>query len=92
LKFIFGKEEKSMVMTLEQNRNLSLQTSKEFGHKIGLGTRLFGCWHNKISRPFTKNHISYRVCLDCGARRHFDAKTLTTFGAFYYPPEVSSLN
>ena len=27
---------------------------------------LFGCSHSHVSRPFTIDHASYEVCLDCG--------------------------
>ena len=31
---------------------------------------LFGCRHSNLSRVFTLNHRTYRVCCDCG--KHFD--------------------
>ena len=27
---------------------------------------LFGCWHRKLSRPFTLAGRTYEVCLSCG--------------------------
>jgi hypothetical protein len=27
---------------------------------------LFGCRHHDLSRPFTVQHHTYKVCLDCG--------------------------
>jgi hypothetical protein len=27
---------------------------------------IFGCWHRKLSRPFTLSGWTYEVCLDCG--------------------------
>lgn len=27
---------------------------------------LFGCWHRKLSRPFTLSGRTYEVCLNCG--------------------------
>lgn len=27
---------------------------------------VFGCQHDRLSRPFTIQHQSYMVCLDCG--------------------------
>jgi len=59
------------------------------GHKIGIMGKIFGCWHKDLSRPFTENKRSYRVCTECGARREFDTKTFKTLGTFYYPPSVS---
>ena len=52
--------------------------------KRGLG-RLFGCWHLKMSLPFTRGADSYRTCVTCGARRRFDLDQWTTVGDFYYP-------
>lgn len=59
-----------------------------FGKKVGLITKLFGCWHENISRPFVQEDTAYRCCLNCGARKHFNPETLETYGAFYFPPVV----
>ena len=29
---------------------------------------LFGCWHRKLSRPFTLSGWTYEVCLVCGRK------------------------
>jgi len=29
---------------------------------------LFGCWHNQLSRVFTIQGRTYRVCCNCGAK------------------------
>ena len=29
---------------------------------------LFGCWHRKLSRPFTLSGWTYQVCLHCGKK------------------------
>lgn len=63
-----------------------------FGKKMGLMAKLFGCWHENISRPFVQGHTSYRSCLRCGARKQFNPETLETFGAFYFPPLVKEEN
>ena len=60
-----------------------------FGSKIGIFGRLFGCRHKNFTRPITVNNLSYRACLDCGARRKFDAQNFKTSRAFYYPPSVT---
>ena len=81
-----------MQLVLEQNfiaENAINRTDGVFGEKIGIFGRIFGCWHSELSRPFTNAAGSYRVCMECGARRHFDTETLTTSGSFYYPPKVS---
>ncbi len=59
---------------------------KLFGKKVGLLTKIFGCGHPDLSRPFSRGRLGYRTCLRCGARKPFDPETLKTFGAFYYPP------
>ncbi len=77
---------------LEQNYNVKTAAAlpeNEFGAKIGLVGKLFGCWHKRLSRPFTNNKSSYRTCLHCGARKRFDAQNLKTFGPFYYPPTIT---
>ena len=47
-------------------------------------TRLFGCWHTEMSRPFTHHSETYRACLGCGARRQFDPVRWEMVGAYYY--------
>ncbi len=39
---------------------------------------LFGCHHEHLSRVFTINKRSYRVCCDCGAKFHFSLITMKT--------------
>lgn len=56
------------------------------GRKVGLMTKLFGCRHGNIGRPFTIGETAYRSCLNCGARRQFNPETLETHGNFYFPP------
>ena len=80
-----------MQVVLKQNRiseALARRNNKEFGKKIGIIGKLFGCWHKDLSRPFSVQKSSYRTCLHCGARKHFDADNLKTFGPFYYPPII----
>jgi len=50
----------------------------------GWFTRLFGCWHKEMSRPFTDQGQTYRSCLDCGARRQFNLRRWEMQGDFYY--------
>ena len=61
-----------------------------FGQKVGLMTKLFGCWHEDLSRPFAQGKTAYRVCLKCGARKQFNSETLETKGSFYFPPVVKA--
>jgi hypothetical protein len=50
----------------------------------GWFTRIFGCWHKEMSRPFTDRGQTYRSCLDCGARRQFNLRRWEMQGDFYY--------
>lgn len=59
-----------------------------FANKIGLISKLFGCGHGELSRPFSQGRIGYRSCLKCGAIKQFNPETLETFGGFYYPSVV----
>jgi hypothetical protein len=47
-------------------------------------TRLLGCWHKEMSRPFSHQQQTYRTCLACGARRQFNLKSWEMQGGFYY--------
>ena len=81
-----------MQIVLEQNmiaERLINRTHEEFGLKIGILGKVFGCWHKELSRPFTTKKVSYRTCNSCGARTKFDTSNLKTLGTFYYPPSVS---
>ncbi len=61
-----------------------------FGRKLGLIAKVFGCWHENVGRPFAHGKISYRSCLNCGARRQFDRDTFKTHGNFYSPPALKA--
>jgi len=84
------------VLLLNKFQSLTNKRSKQgrdintlvFGRKMGLISKLFGCWHENLSRPFTQEKIAYRSCLNCGARKQFNPETLKTYGNFYYPPIV----
>ena len=70
---------------LETEEGLGLK-AEAFGRKLGLITRLIGCSHKNVSRPFVEGNIGYKSCLSCGARKHFDPETFKSNGVFYYPP------
>lgn len=53
-------------------------------------TRLFGCWHKEMSRPFSLYGQTYRTCLDCGARRQFNAENWEMQGDYYYRASSTS--
>lgn len=48
-----------------------------------------GCWQHDLSRPFTRNGKTYRVCMKCGLSRDFNLSTWETHGASYAPPPAS---
>ena len=80
-----------MQAVFEQNyiaKEIINKTDSSFGEKIGVFAKLFGCWHQKLSRPFTNGKESYRACLHCGARQKFDAEQMRTTKSFYYPPTI----
>jgi DNA-directed RNA polymerase specialized sigma24 family protein len=85
-----------MATAILQNRFKSLLSRKRaervdryvFGQKVGLIAKLFGCWHENLSRPFGSGRSAYRACLNCGARKRFNTETLETYGTFYFPPTV----
>ena len=54
-------------------------------------TRLFGCWHRQMSRPFSNQGQTYRTCLNCGAGRKFNVGRWEMQGSFYYSQPVNSL-
>ena len=81
-----------MNTVLEQNRiaqSVLNRTERVFGERIGIMGKIFGCWHKRLTRPFTNQKASYRACLECGALKRFDTNTLRTVGPFYYPPVIS---
>jgi hypothetical protein len=40
--------------------------------------RVLGCWQHDLSRPFTNNGRTYRVCVKCGMSRDFNLTTWQT--------------
>jgi len=53
--------------------------------------RVFGCWHRKLSLPFTRGDETYQTCISCGARRRFDWDQWKAVGDFYYPKDRAAL-
>lgn len=72
---------------LESQAQVDMQV---FGEKVGILVRLFGCGHRNLSRPFSHKTTAYRTCLQCGARKQFDTRTLKTFGGFYNSPKAAA--
>lgn len=42
------------------------------------------CWHRKMSRPFTRDGRTFRVCLRCGIHQDFDLENWKSTGSYYY--------
>ncbi|MGI8468819.1 MAG: hypothetical protein ACR2N3_10225 [Pyrinomonadaceae bacterium] len=84
-----NKTESSIFRNLKRKRR---PNNFVFGKRVGLMAKLFGCWHEDISRPFVQGKIAYRSCLQCGARKQFNPETLETYGSFYFPPIVREEN
>lgn len=64
-------------------------------HWIGLRTisslvmeTLWGCGHVRVTRPFTIEHATYKVCLDCGKHIHYSAAEMRPLTA----REIQRLN
>ncbi len=47
-----------------------------------------GCLHRKMSRPFTSDHQTHRVCTHCGARRRFDLDRWEMCGPYFFAAET----
>ncbi len=77
---------------LLENKNAAQQAASfPAGGIGGWLTKLFGCRHKEISRPFSIQGQAYRTCLDCGARRQFNLNRWEMQGHFYYRlPATSS--
>jgi len=54
-----------------------------------LGNAL-GCPHKEMSRPFSRQGETYRVCINCGARRNFDRQTWKQTGPYYFRPATTA--
>ena len=96
-RFRLEREEVEEVMQAVSKRNrngksFNTNPDNKMGEPIGFFGKLFGCWHKDLSRPFTEKNCSYRVCLDCGARKEFDTDSFQTSGPFYYPPKAVCVN
>ena len=55
-------------------------------------SRILGCWHVNMSRPFSRGNEAYRTCVACGARRRFDLERWEMVGSFYYPERNFALD
>ncbi len=53
-------------------------------------SRPLTCWHRRMSRPFTRDGKTYRVCLRCGVHRRFDLDAWKTKGSYYFEKNVTA--
>jgi len=79
---------KLLMLKNKRNKTTNQIDRLVFGQKMSLMAKLFGCWHNNISRPFVQGKTAFRSCLQCGARKQFNPETLETRGSFYFPPVI----
>ena len=70
----------------ERSRALNSAAQRLVARLVG------GCWQHDLSRPFTRNGKTYRVCMKCGLSRDFNLSTWETHGASYAPPPASLSN
>ena len=82
---LLNKFQRLAIRKAKQGNNIDTLV---FGQKMGLLSKLFGCWHENLSRPFNYGKTAYRSCLQCGARKQFNPDTFKTVGNFYFPPVV----
>lgn len=77
-----------MALTLVKKETLRRTDPNRFVHFL---YKLFfsGCWHRKMSRPFTRDGRTFCVCLRCGMRRDFDLKAWKSTGGYYYGRDLS---
>jgi len=79
-----------MALTLVKNERLQdVNTDSTVHHLIDKLSWLFRCWHRKMSRPFTRDGQTFRVCLRCGMRRDFDLDAWKMTGDYYYGRDLS---
>ena len=81
-----GILENDLIMDSLKERNRD-----DIGTKIGVFGKIFGCWHKRLTRPFSERNVSYRACLECGARKNFNTQSFTMVGSFYYPASAKPL-
>ena len=72
-----------VVLNEKSNRAARIEPTQPFLPR--LLSRVLICWHRKMSRPFTRQGETYRVCLRCGMRRQFDLREWKTKGDYYNP-------
>ena len=58
---------------------------------VGILDLLFGCRHKHLSRVFTIDHWTYRVCCDCGTRFKYSLASMSIEARLPRDPMLTSL-
>ena len=63
----------------------ALESGRSFveSMRVAAARAFVWCRHKGMSRPFTHEGRTYRVCLKCGMRRDFDLRSWKMYGPFY---------
>jgi hypothetical protein len=84
--------------SMEGNMSVAFGTLEQYTHREPINLsgyfsrmanrlgEIFGCQHKEMSRPFSRHGETYRVCINCGARRQFDKTTWKSSGRHYHKP------
>jgi hypothetical protein len=77
-----GDSKMQSISTINQQRitEHAVRTSALNDAAKRLLQRVLGCWHHDLSRPFSLQGKSYRVCMKCGMARNFDPVDWKTSG------------
>jgi hypothetical protein len=76
-------------LTIKSHPGVEQTNQDSSGASLGATVRrwlskMVGCGHKELSRPFGNQGQSYRVCLACGAQRRFNSGRWEMQGDFYY--------
>src|SRR5688572_17398858 len=71
------------VREVAQHTSIALQVFRWLVAPFFVISKCWTCWHRRMSRPFTRDGQTYRVCLRCGVHRSFDLDQWKTKGSYY---------
>lgn len=69
---------------VEKRSRLDLNLTEMANEIVARLTVVLGCWHRRMSRPFSLRGETYRACLSCGAHRQFNLKEWRSEGVYYF--------
>jgi hypothetical protein len=79
-----------MALTLVKSNGIQRTDADNASHHLVKKLSwLFRCWHRKMSRPFTRDGLTFCVCVRCGMRRNFDLDAWKMTGSYYYGQVLS---